>query len=225
MWLLEKDFAKYPDKRNEGIHKRLTYLTLFISGIIIAGDLITVLYYFLDGQELTIGFILKVIALLIIAGTIFAYYLTDTLNKSSKKGRLIYMISACTVILASIVRGFSVLGSPATQRLYRYDDQKVNDLMSINNEINNYYATNGTLPDTLSGAIEQYYYSNILDPQTQEAYIYEKTTKTTYNLCTQFNKESSTQYTYYDASWSHPAGQHCFKQTINENIYSKPAIR
>lgn len=94
MWLLEKDFAQYPEKRNGGIHKWLTYITLFISGLIIAGDLITVLYYFLDGQELTMGFILKVLVLLVIAGSIFAYYFTDILDKGSQKTRKTYGVFA-----------------------------------------------------------------------------------------------------------------------------------
>ncbi|MGH7250038.1 MAG: DUF5671 domain-containing protein, partial [Minisyncoccia bacterium] len=51
MWLLGKDYKIHPEKQNSGIHKWLTYITLFIAGLTIAIDLITVLYYFLDGQE------------------------------------------------------------------------------------------------------------------------------------------------------------------------------
>jgi hypothetical protein len=58
MWLLEKDYRVSPERQSVGIHKWLTYITLFISGLVIAGDLITVLYYFIDGQELTKGFLL-----------------------------------------------------------------------------------------------------------------------------------------------------------------------
>ena len=75
MWLLEKDYITSPEKQNSGIHKWLTYITLFISGLIIAGDLITVLYYFIDGQELSAGFLLKVLVLLVIATGIFSYYI------------------------------------------------------------------------------------------------------------------------------------------------------
>src|SRR3990167_9574947 len=71
MWLLEKDYRVFPEKQNSGIHRWLTYITLFIAGIAIAVDLITVLYYFLDGQELTTGFVLKVLVLLIVASGIF----------------------------------------------------------------------------------------------------------------------------------------------------------
>lgn len=36
MWLLEKEYAAYPEKQNAGVHKWLTYITLFISGLVIA---------------------------------------------------------------------------------------------------------------------------------------------------------------------------------------------
>ena len=58
MWFLEKSYTQDPEKRNIGIHKWLAYITLFIGGIVLIGDLITVLYYFIDGQELTVCFLL-----------------------------------------------------------------------------------------------------------------------------------------------------------------------
>ncbi len=40
----------------------------------------------------------------------------------------------------SIIWGFSVLGSPHTQRLIKYDEQKINDLQYINSQIQSYYS-------------------------------------------------------------------------------------
>src|SRR3989344_503718 len=61
MWLLEKDYKVFPDKQYAGFHKWFSYITLFVFGIVLAGDLLTVLYYFIDGRELTTGFFLKVL--------------------------------------------------------------------------------------------------------------------------------------------------------------------
>ena len=36
MWLLEKEYKKFPEKQNTGVHRWLTYITLFISGLVIA---------------------------------------------------------------------------------------------------------------------------------------------------------------------------------------------
>ena len=109
MWLLEQDYKVFPEKQGSGIHKWITYITLFLAGLTLACDLITVLYYFLDGQELTTGFLLKVLAIFLVAGGVFSYYLYDALGKLNTKKRNTYRIIAAVVVLGSIVLGFAVL--------------------------------------------------------------------------------------------------------------------
>lgn len=75
-WLLQKAIARDPDKRGSKIRKWLTYITLFIAAGVIIGDLITLVFNLLGG-EITTRFILKVIVVGGIAGTIFGYYLWD----------------------------------------------------------------------------------------------------------------------------------------------------
>ena len=65
-----------PEKRSSEIRKWLTYLTLFVTAAIIIGDLITLVTYLLGGDA-TLRFLLKVGAVLLIAGSIFLYYLWD----------------------------------------------------------------------------------------------------------------------------------------------------
>ncbi len=230
MWLMEKEYIREPEMKNHGIHKWLTYITLFIAGLVIAGDLITVLYYFIDGQELTAAFLLKVLVLLVVVSSVFIYFVSDLRNKLTTKSRIFWRIYMGVIILGSIIWGFSVLGSPQTQRLYKYDEQKVNDLMNLNNEVINFYSNKGTLPKTMEEMASGNYYVAPVDPQTQKPYEYEKTNNTTYNLCAEFNKASDgtddstrpvSPYEY--TTWTHPAGRYCFSQTINPNLYSKPA--
>ena len=68
--------ARDPIKRLSPIRRWLTYLTLFIAASILIGDLTTLVYNLLGG-ELTIRFILKVLVVGAIAGTVFGYYLGD----------------------------------------------------------------------------------------------------------------------------------------------------
>ena len=82
MWRLTKDSAVYPERRQSRLRKWLTYLTLVIASSIITGDLITMLAKLLGG-DLTIPFILKVLTILLIIGSIFGYYLWD-LRQSEK---------------------------------------------------------------------------------------------------------------------------------------------
>ncbi|MBP9762423.1 hypothetical protein KBD34_02290 [Patescibacteria group bacterium] len=74
--ILEKDLARDPQKRGSKIRKWLTYLTLFIAAVTIIVDLIILVSSLLSG-ELTLRFLLKVGIVLLIAGTVFGYYLWD----------------------------------------------------------------------------------------------------------------------------------------------------
>lgn len=229
MWLLEKDFNINPEKQTTGIHKWLAYLTLFISGIAIAADLITVLYYFIDGQELSTAFLLKILVLLILATAIFAYYLSDIRGKLTANSRKIYRITAFIIIIASIVWGFSVLGSPRSQRLLKYDEQKVNDLMSIKSSVENFYSNKGILPKDFNDLSASNYYVSQTDSQTNQPYEYVVTGKLAYELCAVFNTATppaSKPNVYmrpigYE-SWDHALGRHCFTETINPNMYLNP---
>ena len=73
---IQSAIARDPIKRLSPIRRWLTYLTLFIAASILIGDLTTLVYNLLGG-ELTIRFILKVLVVGAIAGTVFGYYLGD----------------------------------------------------------------------------------------------------------------------------------------------------
>jgi len=237
MWFLEREYAKEPEKRHMGIRKWLTYITLFLAGLATVGDLITVLYYFIDGRDLTTGFIMKALSVLVVALAVFFYYIYDAMGKSNSTSRKVWIFASFLIILGSVAWGFSVLGSPRTQQLLKYDEQKVSDLQNINGQVTNFYSSKGFLPKTMEDMSSGDYYGvSRVDPQTQKPYAYEKTTDLTYKLCAEFNKSSddktSQTYPYVDmmpygstsASWTHPAGRYCFTQTINPNTYYKPMM-
>jgi hypothetical protein len=75
-WLIDRAVRQQPIRRASRIRKRVTYVALFISAFVLIGDVTTVVYNFLGG-ELTLRFILKVLTVALIAGTIFGYYLRD----------------------------------------------------------------------------------------------------------------------------------------------------
>lgn len=226
MWVLEKGFLVMPEKKNLAVHKWLTYITLFIAGIALAGDLVTVLYYFIDGQELTTGFLLKILVVFVVASGIFLYYISDIRARLNSSKQKIWAIVSGVVILASIVWGFAVLGSPWTQRLIKYDEQKVTDLQNINSQIASYWQTKATLPPALADLSgPNNYFTVLVDQQTGKSYEYNKTGAKSYELCVEFNKDSSTSGTTYpvvyggESFWKHPAGHYCFSQTVTTNVY------
>jgi len=75
-WLIDRSVRREPTKRASRVRRQLTYLTLFIASCVLIGDVISVVYNFLGG-ELTARFMLKVLTVAVLAGTVFGYYLWD----------------------------------------------------------------------------------------------------------------------------------------------------
>jgi hypothetical protein len=82
-WYLNKMYAATPEKRNLRIRRWLLYFTLFAAALIIAGDLVTLVFNLLGG-ELTARFILKVVTVFFVAGSVFWYYLWEVRAWSEK---------------------------------------------------------------------------------------------------------------------------------------------
>jgi uncharacterized membrane protein len=73
---LNKEYLANPEKRNLRIRKWLVYFTLFATGLIAIGDVITLIYNLLNG-DITSHFILKVMTILFVTSSIFYYYFMD----------------------------------------------------------------------------------------------------------------------------------------------------
>lgn len=229
--LLRKGYMADPSQKEYPVRKWLIYITLFLAGAVLAGDLITLIYFFLDGQELTTAFILKVLAVLVVIGSIFGYYMDDLKDRLTGGRRNMWRAVAAVLVVGSIVAGFSVLGTPATQRMYRYDNQKVSDLQSIQWQLVNFYQQKGALPTTLGELQDPISgFMTPVDPQTGEAYEYTRTANLTFELCADFNRTSqgvnnSFARPYTDPlggmseSWQHETGRQCFSRTIDPELY------
>lgn len=234
-WLMQKDYQKDPTLRESGFRKWLVYITLFIAGAIVAGDLVTLLYQFLDGQELTKAFLLKVLAVFVVAGSIFVYYLADLTDRLTAKNRMMWRIGALILVLGTIILGFAVVGSPATQRALRYDSQRVNHLETIQWQVLNYWQSKSVLPENLTelGNNDLSGWIAPVDPETDTPYEYERTSDLSFRLCAVFNRETPAHpgvpqmYPAYDSSaikgsgsWTHDAGRQCFERTIDPDFYA-----
>jgi hypothetical protein len=64
------------NQRASPVRRWLTYLTLFVAACVLIGDFMSLVYSFLGG-ELTMRFVLKVLTVGAIAGTLFGYYLGE----------------------------------------------------------------------------------------------------------------------------------------------------
>jgi len=228
---IQKDIEKFPQKSELKIRKWLLYFTLFIAAIIIIGDLVSLIYNFLQG-ELTIRFFLKIISVLAVAASIFGYYLYELRRKpgiiSSKIKIFTRLVIAIVAVI--VIVGFFIAGSPFKQRLVRFDRERVNDLQMIQGQIVNFWINKEKLPaslndlkDNISGFVAP------VDPETGNPYEYRVKGNLTFELCANFNfasKEgainiSAPAYPRYgiEENWNHSAGRVCFERTIDPDIY------
>ena len=74
--LTNRETTLDPAKRMSPIRRWLTYITLFIAACVLIGDVTTLIYSLLGG-ELTMRFVLKVLVVAAIAGTVFWFYVSD----------------------------------------------------------------------------------------------------------------------------------------------------
>ena len=72
--LISRAVRSDPSKRGSKVRRWLTYLTLFVAASVLVGDFTSLIYSLLGG-EMTARFVLKVLTIGVIAGTIFGYYL------------------------------------------------------------------------------------------------------------------------------------------------------
>ncbi len=248
-WFLNRDVKANPAKHELGIKKWLLYLTLFATAITMIVDLVTLVNYFLNG-EITTRFILKVIIVLLTSAGVFAYYLWDLrrdVTAPTKVPRTV-AIANSVILVAAIILGFVLVGSPAQQRAVRFDETRVNDLSIIQNEVINYYTTKHVLPksmesltNTLNGFVAP------VDPASGAAYTYimqdtvmadatTGVTQSTFTLCANFatdSRETSTPSiattpvptrdiygnSPYSNNWSHGTGDSCFDRTVDSSMY------
>lgn len=234
-YLLKKDFARDPLKKELGLRKWLVYATLFIAGIVLVGDLVTILYKFLNGDLLTVGFLLKALSVFLVMGAVFTYYVLDLKGKTDSSVNKFAFIGSLVVVLALIVGSFMVLGSPRTQRLIKYDIERVQELQNIQWQVLNFWQQKESLPLTLADLGDPFSGFEVpQDPETGELYVYEKVGNLTFKLCATFALASDEKGAGYQPiemsraypsgviegdNWKHEAGLACFERTIDPERY------
>ncbi len=237
-WLLGKDLRKTPEKRELRLRKWLTYFTLFISAITIIIDLMIFVYNFLDG-ELTIKFFLKVVVVLLVAAAVFGYYMWDLRQKNndSKVPHNLAIVVAA-LVLASIILGFFIVGTPKQQRNRRIDDQKVMELQTLQSQIVDYWSRKKVLPEELEALQDNISgFKPPADPESGKPYEYNVIEPLKFKLCADFltsntglpSSKSRSAYTSpyspFQQNWEHEKGRTCFSRTIDPDLYDKGDIK
>ena len=215
------------------IRRWALYLTVFVAGATVVVDLIVLLTTFLNGESITTAFLLKVLVVLLVAGGGLLHFLADLRgywNRNQNRAMTVNW-GVGVVVLAAIVSGFFIVGTPQDARMFRLDQQRVNDLSMIQGQIVYFYQQKEELPQNLT-ELQDPLVGFIVptDPQTEQPYEYSTSGNLTFQLCATFSRESaatgpgSKPYAvesyapyggYADENWNHQGGRTCFERTID----------
>jgi hypothetical protein len=230
------DASRDPALRLTPIYRTLAYLSLLITSLVMAGDLIAVIISFLSG-DLTLRFILKALIILLLAAGIYLWFSSDL----SREERIAGTPTAGTVptpppwrnwlqrigtavALAAMIAALYAAGNPLRQRQLRLDARRIDDLRAIQQNVETYFEREGVVPATLDLLADApaTFLRNTTDPVTGKPYRYERVDDGSYTLTAEFALPSPPERE--QASWNrdgffqHTAGEQTFRLSAPKNV-------
>jgi hypothetical protein len=204
----------------------IMYLSLLIGVLTILGTTATTFYTFLSG-ELTIRFITKVLALVLVTGSALLYFTLDLRHYWLTHERRSWIFGGLVAItvLGTIVVAITQIETPKQTQARELDERQVMALSTIEYWVFEHYASYGRYPETLR-SIEMQYSVEIETTIEDRAPIEYRTSDQGFALCAEFATASqdrqprpvaeTPQFTNA-GNWNHPAGWHCFERTLISN--------
>ena len=240
MRLIRRDIAADRSRSDIWVRRWALFLTLFLAGATVVIDLIILLNTYLQGEDMTIGFLLKVLTVLLVVGLGFMHFMADLWGyweREQARARMVnYAVGA--LVLVTILSGFFIIGTPQQLRMQKQDAIRVQDLQNIQWQIVNYWQQKEELPVGLSELNDPISNTMIpVDPQTKEYYAYNATGAASFQLCATFATQGGGGDGYMKGrtiampaepmsdgkvmqdNWQHDMGEVCFDRTIDPERY------
>jgi type II secretory pathway pseudopilin PulG len=228
----------------------LTYLVLFVAAGTVVGDLVAVLYTFLQG-EISGRFVLKALTILVVAGAVFLFYYFERQKVQYGKDipRSCFKrlgVGVSVIVVVGIVLGFVAAGTPSAERARAFDEQRSSDLSSLATCINRYASQYRTLPtelDDLERSTTFSYCSRYVDPlgTPYEYRVVSELTKGTddgtyegaYELCATFDTatadskagQQAVRPSALDKWHTHLSGRDCDREQVSIVVQALPTLR
>src|SRR3989338_5042751 len=115
----------------------------------------------------------------------------NSLIKEIMKKYYLAVIMIGVLVLAVLIQGFGIIGSPFKQMDVAKDQKRISDFVEISYAIEKYASSNKALPEDLKDiTLDEYAISknsSIIDAQTGAPYGYKIKSKQEYELCTTFD--------------------------------------
>lgn len=231
-WLagqLHREIRQAPIKRLSPVRRWLTYLTLFVSTLTLIGDMTALVYNVLSG-EITWRFLLKVLVVAAIAGSVFGYYLLDLRSDESSAASALplgrrLLLAGGLLAIGAVAGGFVLTGGPGHQRALRMDQRRVSDLQDIVIAAEAYAKAHRRLPSSLAELAAQPGVGLATqDPVSAADYGYTVLGPERVRLCAAFATDTSETRPrrpwMRETQWAHGVGRTCFERDIER---AKPA--
>ena len=132
----------------------------------------------------------------------------------------------CGVILAAIIAGLYVSGSPVTRRRATLDERRVSNLTQLSSALDTYVQTRRELPPTLDALAQaqSYLLTELRDPTTGAFYEYRTLSTSTYELCATFDLPTQEEqlvppppakdFAGNPTFTAHTAGRNCYELRV-----------
>ncbi len=199
-WRLAAKKRKDAERRRSRVHAWLTYVTLIFAAGALIGDLVAVVFQFLNG-ELQSRFLAKAAVVGVISAAILWNYSRDVERHASGvdfAGRTLALVA--TLITGALVAwAFTIVRSPYSARLQMADEQRLQGLIETTRLIDCHYSYAGALPESLE-TMSAYLTDRAVrlpmadgcanvtptDPATGAFYDYRAVDADTYEICADF---------------------------------------
>ncbi len=238
MRLIRSSIAADSSRNEIWVRRWALFLTLFLAGATFVIDLIVLLNTYLQGEDLTVGFLLKVLTVLLVTGLGFMHFLADLWGYWDREQARARMVNwgVGILVLGTIAAGFFIIGTPQQIRALKQDAIRVQDLQSIQWQIVNYWQQKESLPATLS-EVSDPISNNMIpnDPATGKPYTYKRNSPLDFTLCATFTTEGGMNGGYgrpvpmpvdstvngkmMEDNWQHGTGEVCFDRSIDPQRY------
>jgi hypothetical protein len=233
---ITRDLGANPGKRWLWSCRAAPYFALFLSGLLIAGDLIAAFYYLLTG-EFNLRFSLKALVTLLVGALVFGRYFYDTRNGGAISHPFSKPISIAGVVVAvaAIVVGVVVGGPPMHSHFVELDRARVSDLKTLSTRIGAYWQSHHCLPESLDtlATPSEAAAKLVHDPATGSAYQYSTEGSDEYYLCASFDTRSDDYQPtrssgwpkgyVLDGHWEHATANQCFDFKVQPRGKEKTA--
>ncbi len=238
MRLIRRSITHDPSRNDIWVRRWALFLTLFLAGATMVIDLIVLLNTYLQGEDLTTGFLLKVLTVLLVSGLGFMHFTADLRGYWEREPARARMVNwaAGVLVLVTIIAGFFIIGTPQEMRAQKQDAIRLQDLQNIQWQVVNYWQQKEKLPASLADLADPI--SNAIvpvDPQTKESYEYKTSNALSFQLCATFATEGGMNGLQgrsipvpaepksvgkdIQDNWQHTAGKVCFDRTIDPERY------